>query len=66
MSKFTMNISALVTICESDTFVVEAGSAEEAEEKARKLFKLRVDEKYGYADYDEEEITHYCDDWEAQ
>ena len=65
MSKFTMDVSALVTICESDTFVVEADSAEEAEEKARELFKLRVEEKYGYADYDEEEIIHYCNDWEA-
>ena len=66
MSKSTMDVTAMITICESGNFVVEADSVEEAEEKARKLFKLRTEEKYGYADYDEEEITHYCNDWEAQ
>ena len=66
MSKFTMDVTAMVTICESETFVVEADSVEKAEEKAKELFKLRMRKKHGYADYDEEEITHYCNDWEAQ
>ena len=33
MSKFTMHISAMVTIMDGDTFTVEANSAEEAEKK---------------------------------
>jgi hypothetical protein len=48
--------------------VVEANSAEEAENKARILFRRRMWEKFGYADWGEEDekITHYCNDWEAQ
>lgn len=68
MSKFTMHISAMVTIMDGDTFTVEANSAEEAEEKCREFFKLRMREKYGYADWErgDENIEHYCNDWEAQ
>jgi hypothetical protein len=68
MSKFTIDVSAMVTIFQNDTFVVEANSAEEAENKARILFRRRMWEKFGYADWDEEDekITHYCNDWEAQ
>jgi hypothetical protein len=68
MGKFTIDVSAMVTIFQNDTFVVEANSAEEAEKKARILFRRRMWEKHGYADWDEEDekITHYCDDWEAQ
>jgi hypothetical protein len=58
----------MVTIMDGDTFVVEANSVDEAEKKCRELFKLRMWEKHGYADWDEEDekITHYCNDWEAQ
>lgn len=68
MSKFTIDVSAMVTIFQNDTFVVEANSAEEAENKARILFRRRMWEKFGYADWDEEDekITHYCNDWEGQ
>lgn len=72
MSKFTMHISTIVTIMDGDTmdgdtFTVEANSAEEAEEKCRELFKLRMWEKYGYADWErgKENIEHYCNDWEV-
>ena len=63
MSKFTMHISAMVTIMDGDTFVVEANSAEEAEKKCREMFKLRMWEKHGYADYDEVEVVHYPENW---
>lgn len=68
MSKFTIDVSAMVTIFQNDTFVVEANSAEEAENKARILFRRRMWEKFGYAVWDEEDekITHYCNDWEVQ
>ena len=68
MNKFTIDVSAMVTIFQNDTFVVEANSAEEAENKARILFRRRMWETFGYADWDEEDekITHYCNDWEAQ
>ena len=68
MNKFTIDVSAMVTIFQNDTFVVEANSAEEAENKARILFRRRMWEKFGYADWDEEDekITHYCNDWEEE
>ena len=68
MSKFTMHISAMVTIMDGDIFTVEANSAEEAEKECRELFKLRMWEKYGYVDWErgDENIEHYCNDWEAQ
>ena len=68
MVKFTIDVSAMVNIFQNDTFVVEANSAEEAENKARILFRQRMWDKFGYADWDEEDekITHYCNDWEAQ
>ena len=68
MSKFTIDVSAMVTIFQNDAFVVEANSAEEAENKARILFRRRMWDKFGYADWDEEDekITHYCNDLEVQ
>jgi hypothetical protein len=62
MSKFTIDVSAMVTIFQNDTWVLEANSAEEAENKARILFRRRMWEKFGYAEWDEkdEKITHYC------
>ena len=66
MSKFTIDVSAMVTICESDNFTIAANSAEEAEEKAKEMFKLRMWEKHGYADYSDEKVIHYCGDWEGQ
>ena len=66
MGIFTMEVNAMVTIYESDCFTIAANSAEEAEEKARQKFKLRMLEKHGYADYTEEKVMHYCNDWEAQ
>lgn len=68
MSKFSLDVNAFVTIMKTEHFVVEADSAEEAEEKARDLFSLRMWEEFGYADWDKgnERIDHYCNDWEAQ
>lgn len=68
MSEFTIEVATMVTIFQSETFEVEANSAEEAENKARILFRRRMCEKFAYADWDEkdEQITHYCDEWEEQ
>ena len=66
MGIFEIEVSAMVTICESDYFTITANSAEEAEEKAKEMFKLRMWEKHGYADYSDAEVIHYCNDWEEQ
>ena len=66
MGVFEIEVNAMVTICESDNFTIAADSAEEAEEEAKELFKLRMWEKHGYADYDEVDVIHYCNDWEGQ
>lgn len=68
MRTFEVDVNAMVTIYETEHFAVRANSVEEAEEEARKLFKSRMSEKHGYADYEEgeEEIIHYCNDWEEQ
>ena len=66
MGIFEIEVSAMVTICESDCFTIAANSAEEAEEKAKEMFKLRMWEKHGYADYSDEKVIHYCEDWEEQ
>ena len=66
MGIFEVDVSAMVTIHETEHFAVRANSAEEAEEEAKKLFKLRMWEKHGYADYWDAQVTHYCNDWEAQ
>ena len=66
MGTFEVDVNAMVTIHENEHFTVRANSAEEAEEEAKKLFELRMWEKHGYADYDEVEVIHYCNDWEAQ
>lgn len=66
MGIFEVDVSAMVTIHETEHFAVAANSVEEAEEEAKKLFEMRMWEKHGYADYDEVEVIHYCNDWEAQ
>ena len=66
MKAFEIEVNAMVTIYESDNFTIAADSAEEAEEKAIEMFKLRMWEKHGYADYAEVNVIHYCNDWEAQ
>ena len=66
MGIFEVDVNAMVTIHENEHFVICANSVEEAEEEAKKLFELRMWEKHGYADYDEVDVIHYCNDWEAQ
>ena len=66
MGIFEIDVSAMVTIHETEHFAVRADSVEEAEEEAKKLFELRMWEKHGYADYDEVDVIHYCNDWEEQ
>ena len=66
MEVFEVDVNAMVTIHETEHFVVRANSVEEAEEEAKKLFELRMWEKHGYADYDEVDVIHHCNDWEEQ
>lgn len=68
MRTFEVNVNAMVTIYESEDFTICANSAEEAEKKAKELFEFRMQEKHGYADWErgDENIKHYCNDWEAQ
>ena len=68
MGTFEVDVNAMVTVHESEHFTICADSAEEAEEKAKKLFEMRMWEKHGYADWErgDENIEHYCNDWEAQ
>ena len=66
MGIFEVDVKALVTIMQTEHFTVCAESAEEAEKEAKKLLRLRMWEKHGYADYDDAEVIHYCNDWEEQ
>ena len=63
MGTFEVDVNAMVTIHENEHFTVRANSAEEAEEKAKELFEMRMWEKHGYADYDEIEVVHYPENW---
>ena len=58
MAKFDISVDAQVTIFEEDRFEIEADTIEEAEEKAQELFKMRMWEKYGWADYDSVRLTY--------
>ena len=66
MEVFEIQVNAMVTIHESESFIIVANSAEEAEEKAKKFFRVRMDDKHGYADYDEAEVEHLCINWEEK
>ena len=65
---YSMEISGMVTIFQTEHFTVQATSKEEAEAKCRELFQQRMWEKHGYADWQagDEQIIHYHNDWEAQ
>lgn len=63
MGTFEVDVNAMVTVHESEHFTICADSVEDAEEKAKKLFEMRMWEKHGYADYNEVEVVHYPENW---
>ena len=66
MEIYEIQVNAMITIHESDSFTIVANSAKEAEEKAKELFKVRMEDKHGYVDYDEAEVEHLCINWEEK
>lgn len=56
MPRFVMEVNAHVTVLETEEFVIEANTEEEAEALARENFKLRMWEKHGWADWDDEYV----------
>jgi hypothetical protein len=54
MPRFIMEVNAHVTVLQTEIFTIEADTEEEAEALARENFKLRMWEKHGWADYDNE------------
>ena len=53
MREYEIEIGAMITVHDSDYFVVKAESREEAIAKAKEKFWKWVDEKYPWADMDE-------------
>ena len=56
MPRFAMEVNAHVTVLQTELFIVEADTEEEAEALARENFKLRMWEKHGWADWDDERV----------
>ena len=56
MPRFVMEVNAHVTVLQTEMFTVEADTEKEAEALAREYFKLRMWEKYGWADWDDERV----------
>ena len=56
MSLYKVSVNAQITIFEEHSFLIEANCPEEAEELAHGAYKQEVDDKYGWADYDESHI----------
>lgn len=56
MPRFVMGVNAHVTVLQTEMFAVEANTKEDAEAIARDNFKLRMWEKYGWADWDDERV----------
>lgn len=53
MSKFEIEVGALITIQEGDSFIIEAENLEKAKCEARRLLKEKINEKYAWCDYDD-------------
>lgn len=58
MKEFEIEVGSLVTINECDTFVVKAEALKEAKEKAIEKFRLWLDSKYAYVDFDDVEFGY--------
>lgn len=50
---FEIEVGALITIQEGDSYIVEAENIEEAKYKARSLLKEKINDKYAWCDYDD-------------
>lgn len=53
---FEIEIGALITIQEIDSFIVKAENLEEAKCEARRLLKEKIDNKYAWCDYDDGDL----------
>ena len=56
MPRFVMEVNAHVTVLQTEMFVVEADTEKEAKDIARKNFALRMWEKHGWADWDDDRV----------
>ena len=56
MPRFIMEVNAHVTVLQTEMFAIEADTEAEAEALAREYFKLRMWEKHGWADWDDERV----------
>ena len=56
MPRFVMEVNAHVTVLQTEMFAVEANTEEEAKDIARRNFALRMWEKHGWADWDDEYV----------
>ena len=59
MRTFEVEIGALITIQEGDSFIIGAETKEEAIAIAKKKLEEKIAIKYDYADYDNGDLT--CD-----
>ena len=58
MKKFEIEVSAFVTVNESESFLIKAETLEEAKEKAIKEFSEYLDDKYAYVNFDDVEFGY--------
>ena len=59
MRQFEVEIGALITIQEGDSFIVQAENEEEAIRIAKGKLEEKIHSKYEWADYDNADLT--CD-----
>ena len=50
---FEIEVGAMVTIQEGNSFVIEAANLDEAKKKAMRLLEDQINDKYQWCDYDD-------------
>ena len=53
---FEIEVGAMVTIQEGNSFVIEAKNLEEAKKKAKRLLEDQINDKYAWCDYDDSDF----------
>ena len=58
MKEFEIEVGAMVTIHQTECFVVKAETLEEAKEKAIEKFRHWLDSEFAYVDFDDVEFGY--------
>ena len=58
MAKYEIDLGVLLTIFEDNSFTVDADSEEEAIEQAKEKFRVWLENKYAYVDYEDATVDN--------